>query len=515
MNAPVQTQAWRARHKSSTQAQAGSLVLTPTQMAAYDRLETLWRACDIVILTGRPGLGKSRIAARFAATHGARLVTAADLVQVMEPLDDLWFDLPLMDWLRSQLIGTHTLVLDGVVEFLHQLRGGRIYIARYLILEALYRDAERLGVKLVITGPAPDREQSQAVIYRRSDLPTLDIALFNHHDYAAFAAYALGEAKAAAIDHAQMFRFAPLLNGYELRAVFGMAARLEELSTQNVLDILLEAIVSANTLTHEVEDVRFATMPGSEHIAKALETHVVTPLTDLALAERFDLRAKRGVLLYGPPGTGKTSVGRALAHRLKGRFFLIDGSVKTEPAFDFLNKVQAIVREAIDNAPCVLFIDDADVLFDVGHVAGLTRYLLTLLDGLAGTSAARVCVMMTAMDAGKIPEAILRSGRVELWLETKLPNAPTRADIMARWMGDAIPAFANTDYTEAGAHTQGFTPADLRRVVADAKALYAMDLVQRQPVASGAVYVERAVRDILASRAAMAANLADPTLRVG
>src|SRR5256885_3010196 len=43
-----------------------------------------------------------------------------------------------------------------------------------------------------------------------------------------------------------------------------------------------------------------------------------------ALANQFKLRSKRGVMLYGPPGTRKTTVGRALAHRLKGKFFLID-----------------------------------------------------------------------------------------------------------------------------------------------------------------------------------------------
>ena len=57
-----------------------------------------------------------------------------------------------------------------------------------------------------------------------------------------------------------------------------------------------------------------------------LETNIVLPLENDALANEFKLRSKRGVLLYGPPGTGKTTVGRAMAHRLKGKFFLIDGT---------------------------------------------------------------------------------------------------------------------------------------------------------------------------------------------
>jgi len=45
-----------------------------------------------------------------------------------------------------------------------------------------------------------------------------------------------------------------------------------------------------------------------------------------------------------------------------------------------------------------------------------------MLDGLESPSAQRVCVTMTAMDPGSLPPALLRSARVELWLETRLPN---------------------------------------------------------------------------------------------
>src|SRR5262249_40171763 len=162
------------------------------------------------------------------------------------------------------------------------------------------------------------------------------------------------------------------------------------------------------------------------HIVEALETNIVLPFENRKLAMELGLKPKRGVLLYGPPGTGKTSIGRALAHRMKGKFFLIDGSFISEPPNMFFEKFQAVVREAEENSPSVLFIDDADVLFRIDHVAGLVRYLLSLLDGLESETARNVCVMMTAMDVKKIPDALLRSGRVELWLETRQPSEETR-----------------------------------------------------------------------------------------
>ena len=70
----------------------------------------------------------------------------------------------------------------------------------------------------------------------------------------------------------------------------------------------------------------------------------------------------------------------------------------------------------MQNAPAIIFIDDSDVIFETGQETGLYRYLLTMLDGLESASAGRVCLMMTAMDVGNLPPALVRSGRIELWL---------------------------------------------------------------------------------------------------
>src|SRR6185369_15274329 len=130
------------------------------------------------------------------------------------------------------------------------------------------------------------------------------------------------------------------------------------------------------------------------------------------------------------PGTGKTTVGRALAHRLKGKFFLIDGTF-IAGTNEFYNRISQVFEAAKDNAPSVIFIDDADAIFEDGEERGLYRYLLTMIDGLESESAGRVCVMMTAMNVAHLPPALVRSGRVELWLEMKLPDAQARTDILS------------------------------------------------------------------------------------
>jgi ATP-dependent 26S proteasome regulatory subunit len=342
----------------------------------------------------------------------------------------------------------------------------------------------------------------------------LRVPEFAQQDYAAVARNILGEERVKSVDFALLHRHASQLNGRQLRLMCELVSGEGELNTSIFVKCLEDFVLRSNLNLHEVEALEFNTLPGSEHIVEALETNVVLPFENPELAASLGIKPKRGVLLYGPPGTGKTSIGRALAHRMKGKFFLIDGNFVTEPPGAFMGAVHAMVNAAKANAPAVLFIDDADVLFNIEHVGGLARYLLTVLDGLESEGASHVCVMMTAMDVRKVPKALTRSGRVELWLETRPPDEATRARILSRWLGDALPGSGDADLKRLAAMTEGFTPADLRRISGDARLLYANDIVTSRDASGADEYLSAAIRDIVEVRSHMAAALEGQTLNV-
>lgn len=93
-------------------------------------------------------------------------------------------------------------------------------------------------------------------------------------------------------------------------------------------------------------------------------------------------------------------------------------------------------------APSVVFFDDIDILlggwngFNArGH--DLTRFLLSQMDGLCTTPESQVVVVMAAADAKCLPPAIIRSGRIELWLKLEKPRPKDRKAMIQKYVDSA------------------------------------------------------------------------------
>lgn len=485
--------------------------LTPSQSACLARLERLSHATPLVAVSGGGGSGKTTLLQAYQAKHGGHLICREEIIRVVSTVPPERSDSALKAHF-DLLLAQHNLILfdnftdlteNGGIGF-PTLGYRSFYFTRFLV-PMMHAAVMNAGKRMIMAGrmlapnggTVPDPVE---FLYGSPHVAVAEIREARVDDYAQVIANVLGSEKAAGINAKRIYDYASHLNCYQLSISSRLLAGIDVPTTEQFIDGLREYFVRANTRTDEVEEVTFDTLPGSEDIVSKLETHVILPLENPELANRLDLKPKRGVLLYGPPGTGKTSIGRALAHRMKGKFFLIDGSVVTDWPGAFFFKVKSIIDEAKACAPSVVFIDDADVLFTIPHIAGLPRYLLSLLDGVESETAGKVCVMMTAMDVGKVPEALLRSGRVELWLETRLPSTQIRAEILKRWMVDDLPESASIDYAALAETTEGRTPADLRRLVSDAKGLYAADRVRGRKPVSATEYLQRSVKLSTTSR---------------
>lgn len=458
--------------------------LSPRQAAACAALKEMARLVPAARLEGNRGSGISLILAQAAIDFGAVTLSYHDFLAMLSRRDPLALEETFYEWVGKALDRHETVILDHV-DFLGKVvvdEGcfGGSYPRRQLLTLPLFALIERCaheGRHLVFGGGS----RALAAIHRLA--PCITIDRFEHDDYEHICRQLLGERqdRLAPLEFRRIHRFARRLDGYQLRKLAAWVHTSPSVSTDDALDFLRRHGLHSNVDLPEVQPVDLSELRGVDDVRLALEANIILPLENDELAERLQLRPKRGVLLAGPPGTGKTTVGRALAHRLRSKFFLIDGTC-IQGTSNFYQNVANVFEEAQENAPSIIFIDDSDVIFEDGDQSGLYRYLLTMLDGLESESASQVCVMLTAMDVGNIPPALLRSGRVELWLEMRLPDAAARGEILAARLKDAPAEVASPNIAAVQEATEGFTGADLKRLVEDARLLYALDVSKGLPL---------------------------------
>jgi ATP-dependent 26S proteasome regulatory subunit len=472
----------------------------PAQQRAFDGLQQLLPHGSVFLLQAKSGQGRSTILAELHRTHGGALVGMQEFFHLLgsrhphaveESFEQLLID----------ALGANTHVFVDDLHLLYHVVGGtcHFYQRNRLIhapLTTIASVAGAAGKKLIFGlddhAPDPLRLRGHAV----------GIPDFEPADYEFLLRVLAGLEVAGKLDYRKLHRFSRELNAHHLHAVAQwIAAGHADADTDQVIDYLRTYRLASNVDLGEVQAVNLHDLEGVDDVVRSLEANIIIPLENDALAAELNLRPKRGVLLAGPPGTGKTTVGRALAHRLRSKFFMLDGSYVAGD-YRFFERIQRLFDEAKRNAPSVLFIDDGDVLFTAEDQTtfGLYRYLLTLLDGLESNSAGRVCVMITVMDVARLPPALVRSGRIELWLDMRMPDASARTAILRRQCAELVAGLAVVDAEHVASLTEGFTGADLKRLVEDAKALFAYDRVAGEAQRSAGEYFQQAIETVNANK---------------
>lgn len=186
---------------------------------------------------------------------------------------------------------------------------------------------------------------------------------------------------------------------------------------------LSTTIVGGNTkmftlLKKENNKVKFDDIAGiSEIKAEIIQTMaMIRNYKELAAT---GARPCKGILLYGPPGVGKTLIAKAIANEVNLPFISASGSDFTEM---FVGVGAARVRSlwdlALQNSPCILFIDEIDTLGKRRQGNGgdseknqTLNALLQRMDGLNENSG--VIVIAATNDKDALDSALIRPGRFD------------------------------------------------------------------------------------------------------
>lgn len=469
--------------------------LTPSQQLAFDKAMAAFNSNSTVLVESEAGMGKTSILHAMHRQTGGKFLDAEDILRAHARSEPQEYEQVVFDTIRDAIDGYDTVYFDNVGDYqmashAYAYHRPEIFDA---VFKALYDSVDFLGKKFIVSAKQGDMAAQPGEMVRYRPV-TISLQPLKKIDYRHIFFEEFGEAAVAAIDFEKIYAFSRKLSGYFLKMICDLlkVRGLQTPATSDVINVLKEQLLKSNVDMREVEYVDLEDLVGVDSIVEKLERTILLPLQQPELAAELGLEPKHGVLLFGPPGTGKTTIGRALAHKMQGKFFMIDGDFDHQSC-TFFNKVQALFDAAQRNAPSVIFIDDADVILTDPRLAYFGRYLLTQLDGLMNEASGRICVMMTAMDLKGLPLALLRSGRMEVWLEMKVPGADARSGIIKRYV-DRLPIKTpKFDMIALGRQTEGFTPADLRRVVADATGHLALDRYSGDEVKPLEAYLNVAV----------------------
>ncbi|HKJ35280.1 MAG TPA: ATP-dependent zinc metalloprotease FtsH [Solirubrobacterales bacterium] len=199
---------------------------------------------------------------------------------------------------------------------------------------------------------------------------------------------------------------------------------------------------------------------------------VVDFLSDPKRFKALGAKVPKGIMLHGPPGTGKTMLAKAVAHESGANFFSQSASSFVE-MFAGLGaaRIRRLFREARENAPSILFIDELDAVgatrgSDISGERDQTlNQLLVEMDGFEATD--NIVVMAASNLLEKLDPALLRPGRFDRQVLVPPPDLHGRRAILEVHTADK-PLSQDVDLQRVAQHTSGLTGADLANLCNEA-----------------------------------------------
>lgn len=186
--------------------------------------------------------------------------------------------------------------------------------------------------------------------------------------------------------------------------------------------------------------------------------------------EKMGISTPKGILLYGPPGTGKTQIARVLAGQ-SGLSFISASTSDLKASFIGQSgaKVKQLFDQARAQAPCIIFIDEIDIIAGArsgssdGFVQEIVGQLLQEIDGVA-SKAGQVFLLAASNHPDNIDSALL--SRLERKIEIGLPDEQSRTKILTLLLANKPLDFNIEDAAQLiSSKTEGLSGRDLNSLV--------------------------------------------------
>lgn len=173
-------------------------------------------------------------------------------------------------------------------------------------------------------------------------------------------------------------------------------------------------------------DRAFDTIIGYENIKQELR-QILDQLVDPGKYAALGVERPHGLLLEGDPGVGKSTLAQCFLRACGAKSYVLR---KDRPDGEFVNEITRIFKEAADNAPSVILLDDLDKFANEDRGHRDAEEYVTVQTCIDRVKAQDVFVVATVNNTTKLPESLTRPGRFDHQLELHLPDGENAVRIV-------------------------------------------------------------------------------------
>jgi transitional endoplasmic reticulum ATPase len=269
----------------------------------------------------------------------------------------------------------------------------------------------------------------------------------------------------------------PIIQGDEMSVMIlgnSMDFKIVKTTPKGVVKIDRSTNLNISTETTGDRKVRvtYEEVGGLKREVKAMREIVELPLKHPELFTRLGVDPHSGILLYGPPGCGKTLLAKVMASESEANMFLINGpEIMNKYYGETEAKLRDIFKEAKDNSPSIIFIDEIDAIAPkreevYGDVEKrVVAQLLALMDGL--NDRGNVIVLGATNRPDSVDPALRRPGRFDREFEISVPNEDGRLEILFIHTR-GMPLNEDIDLKDLSSELHGYTGADIKSLCREA-----------------------------------------------
>ena len=263
----------------------------------------------------------------------------------------------------------------------------------------------------------------------------------------------------------------PLTSGDEISVMIlgnSMDFKISKISPKRVvkIDRLSNLKILSEAATDKKNRITYEEIGGLGVEITAMREIVELPLRHPELFARLGVEPHSGVLLYGPPGCGKTLLAKVIASESDANMYLINGpEIMNKYYGETEARLREIFKEAKDNSPSIIFIDEIDAIAPKREEAygdvekRVVAQLLALMDGL--TERGNVIVLGASNRPDSVDPALRRPGRFDREMEISVPNADGRLEIL-HIHTRGMPLSDDIDLKNLASELHGYTGADIK-----------------------------------------------------